>query len=173
MDPFVTLGIARSFDVDLAAVEKVHRELSRALHPDRYLGASATERRAALSKAVEVNEAWRIVRDPIRRAEALLALRGLKVGEDGRGPKPDPEFLMEMLEQREALSEAKAAQDLTGAMRMAGAIELRMAEVERSMSQAFASESAPLEELAVQVGKLRFYRRFLDEVSAIEDELAG
>ena len=42
MDPFATLGIARAFDVDLAAVEKMHRELSRALHPDRYVGASET-----------------------------------------------------------------------------------------------------------------------------------
>jgi len=69
MDPFATLGIARTFDVDLAAVEKVHRELSRALHPDRYVGASPSERRASLAKAVEINEAWRVLRDPIRRGD--------------------------------------------------------------------------------------------------------
>ena len=39
VDPFATLGVPRRFDVDLAAVEKTHRELSRALHPDRYVGA--------------------------------------------------------------------------------------------------------------------------------------
>jgi molecular chaperone HscB len=39
-------------------------------------GGSETERRQALAKAVEVNEAWRIVRDPMRRAEALLELGG-------------------------------------------------------------------------------------------------
>ena len=42
-DPFATLGLARAYDVDLRAVEKVHRDLSRALHPDRYVAASATE----------------------------------------------------------------------------------------------------------------------------------
>src|SRR5580692_8241770 len=116
MDPFATLGIARSYDVDLAAVEKTHRDLSRALHPDRFLGAAPSERRAALSKAVEVNEAWRIVRDPIRRAEALLTLEGAAVGE-GKEPQPDAEFLMEMLELREALAEAKAGRDLHGVQR--------------------------------------------------------
>jgi len=87
MDPFATLGLAPSFDVDLAAIGKIHRELSRALHPDRYIGASPSERRAALAKAIEVNEAWRIVRDPIRRADALLVLRGVASGESSPAKK--------------------------------------------------------------------------------------
>jgi molecular chaperone HscB len=170
MDPFETLGIARTFDVDLAAVERTHRELSRALHPDRFVSATASERRAALSKAVEVNEAWRVVRDPIRRAEALLELAGVRVGED-REPKADPEFLMEMLEQREALAEAKAEKDLTRVREMAKSIETRSAGVERALADGFARGEAA--SLVGTLGELRFYRRFLDEVSAIEDELAA
>jgi molecular chaperone HscB len=173
MDPFATLGIARAYDVDLAAVEKVHRELSRALHPDRYVGAPPSERRAALGKAVEVNEAWRVVRDPIRRADALLALSGVAVGEgDGKKAEPaDPEFLMDMLEQREALSEAKQARDLEGVRRMAAAIEARFVAVERALAVGFQRGEAA--SLAAKVGELKYYRRFLDEVSAIEDELAA
>src|SRR5258708_14052283 len=98
MDPFATLGMARGFEIDLGAVERAHRELSRALHPDKFVRAGASERRAALDKAVEVNEAWRIVRDPIRRAEALLRLAGVVVVE-GRDQKTDPAFLMDMLPQ--------------------------------------------------------------------------
>jgi molecular chaperone HscB len=179
MDPFATLGIARSFDVDLAAVEKVHRELSRALHPDRYVGAPPSERRASLGKAVEVNEAWRIVRDPIRRADALLALLGVPVGESAPN-KADPEFLMDMLEQREALAEAKAARDLEAVRRMAGAIQERARAVEAVLGKGFAAATpgnghspASLGQLAEKVGELKYYRRFLDEVSAIEDELAA
>jgi molecular chaperone HscB len=176
MDPFATLGIAQAFDVDLAAVEKVHRELSRALHPDRYVGASPSERRASLAKAVEVNEAWRVVRDPIRRAEALLALHGVgtveghREGEDGR-TKPDPAFLMDMLEQREALAEAKQSKDLEAVRRLAAAIEERARSVERGLAEGFAQGQAAT--LAGKVGELKFYRRFLDEVSAIEDEWAA
>ena len=172
MDPFVTLGLAQSFDVDLASVEKTHRELSRALHPDRYVGASASERRAALERAVAVNEAWRVVRDPIRRAEALLALRGVEVGE-GREPQASPEFLMEMLEQREALSEARQGRDLGAVKAMAAAIEARSRGVEGELARGFAGGDAALPGLRAKLGELRFYRRFLDEVSAIEDELAA
>jgi molecular chaperone HscB len=171
MDPFATLGIARSYEVDLPAVEKTHRELSRAMHPDRYVGAAPTERRAALAKAVEVNEAWRIVRDPIRRAEALLKLEGVPVGEEGE-PKADPELLMEMLELREALADARQARDLTAVRRMAQGIEQRSGEVERALAAGFARGQAA--SLVGKVGELRFFRRFLDEVSSAEDEaLAG
>jgi molecular chaperone HscB len=178
MDPFATLGIARAFDVDLAAVEKVHRELSRALHPDRYIGAPPSERRASLAKAVEVNEAWRVVRDPIRRADALLALLGVGHGEghgEGNGGedahKTDPAFLMDMLEQREALSEAKQSKDLEAVRRLAAAIEERARDVERALTAGFARGEAS--SLVGKVGELKFYRRFLDEVSAIEDEWAA
>jgi molecular chaperone HscB len=172
MNPFATLGIDARFDVDLSAVEKTHRELSRALHPDRYLGASASERRAALGKAVEVNEAWRVVRDPIRRAEALLALKGVTIDEKS-DRKADPEFLMEMLEQREALAEAKQARDLEAVRRMAHAIEERSHGVESGLAEAFARGPSDAATLVGRVGELKYYRRFLDEVSAIEDELAA
>lgn len=173
MDPFATLGIAPSFDIDLASVERTHRELSRALHPDRYVGASASERRAALEQAVAVNEAWRIVRDPIRRAEALLRLRGVEVGEEGE-PKASPDFLMEMLEQREALSDARRGRDLATVKSMAAAIAARSHDVERELSRGFSGgDAAGLRGLQTKLGELRFYRRFLEEVSAIEDELAA
>ena len=170
MDPFETLGIPRNFDVDLAAVEKTHRELSRALHPDRFVNAGASERRAALSKAVEVNEAWRVVRDPIRRAEALLGLLGVR-HDEGKEPEPDADFLMEMLELREALSEAKAGKDLGEVRRMAAKITARAKAVEIVRSDGFQRGDAA--SLVGKVGEFRFYRRFLDEVNAIEDDLAA
>lgn len=170
MDPFATLGVQPRFNLDLAAVEKTHRELSRALHPDRYLSAGASERREALGKAVEVNEAWRILRDPIRRAQALLSLRGVTVAE-GREPAADPEFLMEMLEQREALDEAKQARDLPRIHAMATGVEGRAKAVEAELAAGF--ERGEASSLVAKLGELRFFRRFLDEVSAIEDELAA
>lgn len=175
MDPFATLGIERNFTVDLSVLEKTHRELSRALHPDKFAGAAPTERRAALGKAVEVNEAWRVVRDPIRRAEALFELAGIAVGERNE-PKPSQELLMDMLEQREALAEAKAARDAAAVRRLADGIEERAGAAEAALAEGFAAASGArekLEPLLARLGELRFYRRFLDEVSAIEDELVG
>ena len=167
VDPFETLGIAPTFDVDLKSVEKRYRELARVLHPDRHLGGSPGERRMTLGKAVEVNEAWRLIRDPIRRAEALLRRQGVAI-EEGKEPKADPEFLMEMMEQREALSEARGAGDPAAVERLAQAIQKREKDVTSRIAEAFAAGSG-LGHVASLLGELRYYRRFLDEVSAIED----
>ncbi len=168
MDPFATLGIARAFDVDLAAVEKTHRELSRALHPDKYVAAPPSERRAALEKAVQVNESWRTVRDPIKRAEALFSLAGIAVDETSE-PKASPDFLMEVMEQREALADARAQRDAAAVTRLAKEIAARASGVERALGAGFA-KGEELRALLPLLGELRYCRRFLEEVSAIEDE---
>ena len=110
MDPFATLGLPRRYELDRAALEVRYRELQRALHPDKFAGASASERRLSLSKAVEVNEAYRILRDDLARAEALLAQH--RGAASTKAPEAEPGFLMEMMEQREALGEAKQQKDL-------------------------------------------------------------
>jgi molecular chaperone HscB len=167
-DPFATLGIERVYDVDLRAVEKVHRDLSRTLHPDRYVAGSASERREALARAVEVNEAWRIVRDPVRRAEALLSLSEIKTQDEGEVRLP-ADFLLEMLEQREALAAAKAARDLPGVRRLGEAVRASAGDTERELADGLSGGERDAPGRAL--GKLRFYRRFLGEVNAIEDEL--
>jgi molecular chaperone HscB len=166
-DPFDILGIAPTFDVDLDAVEKRYRDLSRVLHPDKYVGAPPAERRSALGKAVEVNEAWRLLRDPIKRAEALFRRSGVEVRE-GAEPKAAPEFLMEMMEQRESLSEAKAKGDARAAGRLGDVIREREKSAMHRLARGFESPS-DVEKLLPLLGELRYYRRFLDEVSAIED----
>ena len=169
IDPFDILGIAPTFDLDLAAAEQRYRDLSRVLHPDKHVGGSPGERRIALGKAVEVNEAWRLLRDPIRRAEALFRRHGVEVRE-GAEPKADPEFLMEMMEQREALSEARSSGDRGAAERLGSAIRAREKAAMGRLAEGFDSESnGGVAALLPVLGELRYYRRFLDEVSAIED----
>jgi molecular chaperone HscB len=174
MDPFLALGAERRFDLDLTVLEKTHRELSRALHPDRFSQAGASERRAALEKAAAVNEAWRVVRDPIRRAEALFVLAGVAVGETNE-PKASPAFLMEVLEQREALSEARTRKDLDQVRAVGRTMQARSADAEARLAVGFTGQPdrAALEKLLPLLGELRFYKRLLDEVSAIEDEADG
>lgn len=165
------LGVERRFDLDLAVLGKTHRELSRALHPDRYVQAGASERRAALDKAASVNEAWRTVRDPIKRAEALFRVHGIAVGENHE-PKATPAFLMEVLEEREALAEARAVKDLVKVRAIGAAMEARKVAIEKKLTQGFetATDQANITKLTPLLGELRFYRRFLDEVNAIEEE---
>jgi molecular chaperone HscB len=171
MDPFATLGAPRRFDLDLEALEKTHRELSRAVHPDKFVQAGASERRSALERAADVNEAWRTLRDPIRRAEALFRLAGAAVGEANE-PKASPAFLMDVMEDREALAEARAGRDLARVRKLGDAMSARARGVESKLAAAFGGGTAGEGVLASLplLGELRFYKRFLEEVSAIIDE---
>ncbi|MDB4997464.1 MAG: hscB [Myxococcaceae bacterium] len=170
MDPFAVLGIERQYAIDLKDVEKRHRDLSRTLHPDKYAGSGAHERNSALSNAVEVNEAWRIVRDPVKRGEALFRLAGITVGD--AEPKAAQSLLMEMMELRETLEAAKDKKDLARVRALGEDIERRAKAAEAALGIAFreaAGDKAALEPHVAKLGELRFYRRFLEEVESIED----
>jgi molecular chaperone HscB len=168
MNPFALLGVESRFDLDLGALEKTHRELSRALHPDKFAQSNASERRAALEKAAAVNEAWRTLRDPIKRAEALFRLHGIAVGEDNE-PKSTPTFLMEVLEMREELAEARAKRDLAKVTKLGESMKARLDAAQTKLADGFAAKKEPLTLLPL-LGEMRFYKRFLDEVDAIEEE---
>jgi molecular chaperone HscB len=173
MNPFAVLGIAPRFDLDLTSVEKTHRELSRALHPDRYAGAGASERQAALSKAVEVNEAWRVVKDPIRRAEAVFALAGIPVGERTE-PPASPALLMDVMELREELDLARNKKDRARVESLVTRVKAKRVAAEETLRAGFGAangDAAKMGGLVSALGELRYFRRFLDEASAVEDLL--
>jgi molecular chaperone HscB len=177
-DPFQILGVAPRFDLDFAAIEARHRELSRILHPDRHAGRPSSERRQALSSAIEVNEALRALKDPVRRAELLLARRGVAFDAE-RAPPASPAFLMQVLEEREELAEAERTSDRPAIARLAKDFEARRAEVEAALTRAFAdwsasNEAPPASEvvgITEKLGELRYLKRLIGEARAIEDEL--
>jgi len=169
-DPFDTMGVEPRFDLELDKLAERHRDLSRALHPDRYAGAPAAERRMALGKAIEVNDAYRVLKDPVRRAEALLRRAGVPVGETAE-PKPSQALLMDMMEQREELADARRAKDLQAVQKLAASVRTRETAVLNKLGQTLAAlDNAAL--ALPHLGELRYLRRFLDEVSAIEEDLA-
>lgn len=176
LDPFSTFGIEPRFDVDVPELERRHRELSRVLHPDRHSGKSAGERRHVLGRAIEVNDAFRVLRSPSRRAEALLERLGIHVTE-GQEPKPDPSFLMDVLEQREELASARRAGRIDVVRRSSEWATAGREATLRRLSEAFAaleagpSASTRQEQALRHLGELRYFDRFLEEVAAIEDEI--
>ena len=170
MDPFETLGVEPAFGLDLTALEQRHRDLSRALHPDRHSGSGAAERRMALGRAIEVNEAFRVLKDPVRRAEALLALRGVQSGE-GKEPPASPALLMEVMERREALAEIRQTKHEAALARLIADVRAEEARVVQALAIEFATASGNSAEILKRISELRYYRRFLDEAASIADDL--
>lgn len=170
-DPFDMLGVEPTFDLDPDKLAERHRDLSRALHPDRYAGAPAAERRMALGKAIEVNDAYRVLKDPVRRAEALLRRAGVPVGETSE-PKPSQALLMDMMERREELADARRAKDLAAVHKLAASVQTRERKVLDLLGKTLSAPGDAVAQALPHLGELRYLRRFLDEVSAIEEDLA-
>ena len=176
-DYFSVFGLPRRYDLDVAALEARYRELTRKLHPDRFAKADPRERRASLGRSVQLNEAWRTLKEPVKRAEYLLGLLGVEVAPETGGKVP-AELLGEILELREALGEARMEGDDVTVQRMAVEMRERVAKSLAAVAQGL-SESSPaestrataegLDAVARQLVALRYYRRFLDEVE-VHDE---
>jgi molecular chaperone HscB len=168
--PFEVLGVPLLYALDERELERRHRDLSRALHPDRYAGKPSSERREALSRAITVNEAFRQLRDPISRAEALLAQLGRPVAETNQ-PKPSPALLMDVMERREALSAARRAGDKSRVESIAARASTDAEELAERMADAFAEDPIPVEQVVELLGELRYLRRLKEEAGAALDEL--
>jgi molecular chaperone HscB len=180
------MGLPARYDLDPADLEARYRELSKVLHPDRHAQKPANERRLNLGKAVEVNEAYRALKDDLSRAAALLELKGHVVGgrggpggPGGRGgqePAAEPAFLMEVMELREELADARKASDIDRVGRLGETVSAKLRAATSEMADAFTALGAEAEDvapIAALLGRLRYYRRFLDEVEVIEEEAMG
>jgi molecular chaperone HscB len=165
-DHFAVLGVPRRYAVDLGDLEARYKDLSRNLHPDRFARADPRARRASLERSVQLNEAWRTLRDPVRRAEYLLERAGVKVASDD----VPPEMLMEVLELREELAEARAAGDDVKVSRMAADVQGRADDAMAAIAKGLDAGPEGLAVAAKRLVALRYWRRFLDEVEAHEED---
>ena len=84
VDYFTFFGLPRKLNLDTAALEVEFYELSRRLHPDIYVRADSKEQHWSLEKSSQLNDAYRILKDPIRRTEYLLRLEGIELEEQSK-----------------------------------------------------------------------------------------
>jgi molecular chaperone HscB len=107
---FSLLGLEPCFDLDMERLEAGYFQKQRLFHPDRFIGRPPVERQAALQRSVDINEAYRMIKNPLTRAQCLLAQHGIRVGTDHDNVPPDRRLLMDIMEWREAIDEAEDPQ---------------------------------------------------------------
>jgi len=168
-DLFALLGIQPRFEVDLAELERAFFEKSKELHPDRFANAPANERVAALSKSRALNDAYQTLKKAAPRAEYLLARQGVVIADNERiDPSLGAAFLMEILEMREELAEARAAGKLDVVAEKQTAMKARRKSVISSLPGLFAANDLPA--IKSQLIVLRYLDRYLEECDAALDE---
>ncbi len=96
--------------VDAETLQKRFYELSRQWHPDRFSRKSASEQAEALDATSILNDGYRTLRNPVKRAEYLLKEEGFPIGEQ-RSKDVPPELLEEVFELNMMLEELRGGDD--------------------------------------------------------------
>jgi molecular chaperone HscB len=105
---FDLFEVPRKLRIEMSALEKKFLELSWKLHPDKFVNASAEEQELSLKSSSELNDAYRVLRDPVARVEYLLELEGMRKEGEHKQQAP-PELLEEVFELNESLDELREA----------------------------------------------------------------
>jgi molecular chaperone HscB len=166
---FELFDLPQSYALDRDRLDAAYRELQNTVHPDRFAAQSEAEQRVAMQWATQVNEAYQTLKHPVSRGVYLLKLQGIDAL-DASNTKMAPAFLMQQMEWREAIEDARAgksmavldslAADLRAAHRR---IETQLAElIDRAHDFAAASEA---------VRQLRFMDKLIAEIGDVYEEL--
>ncbi len=107
-DYFSVFALPRKLWIEMGALEQKFLQLSWKLHPDNFVNARETQRELSLKRSSELNDAYRVLRDPVARVEYLLAIEGARKEGEHKQQAP-PELLEEVFELNESLDELRAA----------------------------------------------------------------
>jgi molecular chaperone HscB len=164
-DHFGLLGLPARFDLDPKVIEQAFFDRSKELHPDRFANAPAAERVAALSRSRALNDAYQTLKKPVPRAEYMLARAGVTIGDNER---LDPETIMQVLELREELAEARQQSDRSKIERLQAAMQARRTEAVGELPALFdGSDLAGIKRVLIS---LRYMDRYLEECDGALDE---
>jgi molecular chaperone HscB len=154
-DHFARLGLEPEFDVDSGELDRRYFDMQRLLHPDRFATKAPSEKALSQQQATSLNEAYEVLKDPLSRANYMIALEGGGMAEVS---EHDGELLQESLEMREALADAETVEAIDAlARRAADDIETCMTE----LSARFAG--ANLVGARRQAVRLKYLRKLAEE----------
>lgn len=102
---FDIFGLDEAFAIDQAGLRERFRNLQRQFHPDNYASASEAEKRMSAQYAAHINQAFTTLKDPVLRARYILQSHGFDAAEQSH---MDTAFLMEQMELREELEQARS-----------------------------------------------------------------
>ncbi len=161
-DYFALFGLSAAFRIDAAKLDSAYREIQSRVHPDRFAHLPETERRLSMQWATRVNEAYRTLKNPLQRAHYLLQLAGAETHHETNTAMP-AEFLMEQMEWREAVAEARAAGDHHELERLMIRLQHQASELRREIEQAI-DEKRDYIAAADAVRRLMFIEKLEKEI---------
>jgi molecular chaperone HscB len=167
---FELFHLPPTFAVDMKALDAAYRDVQGQVHPDRFVNATDAEKRVAMQWATRANEAYQTLRNPQKRAHYMCELHGVDLKTESNTAMP-MQFLMQQMEWREALGDAKAAKDVNALEQLDEEVgqdrKARMVEIGKQL------DAGDYDHAAQGVRALMFLEKFGEELRYAFDAVDG
>lgn len=125
---FATFSLPVTFEIDLMALESQYLDFQKKFHPD---SANSSD----IENSIAINEAYKILSDPLRRAAHILQLNNIDIENDSTAPKVDMKTLTEVLELQEQIAEISSEEISSLQKEVRNKIKLILKEVTDNLAE--------------------------------------
>lgn len=168
-NPFALFDLPVVFQVDSALLNERYLALQKSLHPDNFSAASAQEQRLAIQKSAEINDALRILKDPITRADSIIAINTGETENPEEKSNKDIDFLMQQMEWRETLENIENRKDTDELTAFTQEINQIRHAILSELSTALTEQQWDIARAITD--KLRFIKKLQAEIERVEETL--
>jgi molecular chaperone HscB len=164
---FRLFGQPECFRLDSTQLDQQYHALQMQVHPDKFAHLSEAERRVSMQWATRANEAYQVLRNPLKRARYLLGLHGVDTQEETNTSMP-MDFLLAQMEWREAVEQAQQAGDLAQLEKLEARLQQEVKQLQDLLGVKLDDEQqyAPAAEA---VRKLKFMEKLAEEIASAFD----
>ena len=166
---FELFGLPQTYALDRDRLDTAYRELQNAVHPDRFAAQPETDQRVAMQWATQVNEAYQTLKHPVNRGVYLLKLQGIDAL-DASNTKMAPAFLMQQMEWREAIDEARAGREMNALDALSNDLRATHRRIEAQLVELIDS-ARDFMAASEAVRQLRFMDKLIAEIGDVYEEL--
>ena len=165
---FELFNLPIQFDIDHKALDEVYRKVQQLVHPDKYVNASDVEKRMAIQWASQANDAYHVLRNPLKRGIYLCELHHHKLEAENNVMMP-PDFLIQQIEWREMLENARTDKDFATLEKL----DAQQRSYKETHMQTIADNlrNADYENALQNIRKMMFLEKFSNEIHIAFDEI--
>ncbi len=166
---FELFALPQAYTIDGRQLDQAYRDIQAQIHPDKFAHAGDAEKRLSMQWSTRVNEAYQTLRKPFERARYLLHLHGIDAMDANNTAMP-ADFLMRQMEWREALLEARDANDLNALQLLEKELKAHAGQLQNQLASLL-DEQHDYSEAGNVLRKIRFMDKLLDEIDSTSEAI--
>jgi len=172
MNYFEFYEIPESFQIDAPALKKKFYELSKRYHPDFFANEDDAKQHDILELSTLNNKAYQVLSNPARRMEYILQQHELLA--EGDKYQLAPDFLMEMMDINERLTDAETPEQLGNIKAQIDLFEKELLATQNALVIDYESDSTANKELKLKGLKdIYFKQKYLLRIKDSLDTFAA